>query len=448
MSQQALDLRRSMQIVRRHKIVVSVAVLFGLVLGVGYVVLNPPKLTAEALVVVPVSGSASANPGVTQSGVSDAGVTDAVIASSDPVLAAALPQISPPVRLADLETMVKATALTDSVIAIDATSKSPGQALSIANAVAASYVAYVSSPTNPGGAIPARVLEAATTTKGSSELSLMLVAGVIGAIAGAFVGFVVAVTIGRKDRRLRQRDEIANAVGIPVIASVPAEQPSDAAAWTRLLENYAPAVAHGWQLRNALQHIGKAEAIYSRNGAGSNGISVTVMSFSSDRRALALGPQLAAFAAASGISTALVMGPRQDAAATATLRTACSVPPHNAQMRGRPLRVAVADADDLTHVSGAALVVRVVVIDDRAPSMPDTTHTTLTLLAVSAGATTGEQLARAATIAAEDGRDVTGILVADPDPADQTTGRVPQLGWTSRRLPNRLNGSIPTEIKQ
>jgi len=51
--------------------------------------------------------------------------------------------------------------------------------------------------------------------------------------------------------------------------------------------------------------------------------------------------------------------------------------------------------------------------------------------------------------AALDGREIAGILVADPEPEDRTTGRIPQLqGPTHRRLlPTRLKG-ITTEIKR
>ena len=50
-----------------------------------------------------------------------------------------------------------------------------------------------------------------------------------------------------------------------------------------------------------------------------------------------------------------------------------------------------------------------------------------TVLGVSAGAATAAQLVGVAVSAAADGRQIDGILVADPDPADHTTGRVPQL---------------------
>ncbi len=75
-------------------------------------------------------------------------------------------------------------------------------------------------------------------------------------------------------------------------------------------------------------------------------------------------------------------------------------------------------------------------------------RTTATVLGVSAGAVTAEQLARVAASAAADGRDIAGILVADPDPADHTTGRLPQLARPAhRRTPTRLTGTT-TETRR
>ena len=74
-------------------------------------------------------------------------------------------------------------------------------------------------------------------------------------------------------------------------------------------------------------------------------------------------------------------------------------------------------------------------------------RTAVTVLGVSAGAATAEQLARVAMSAAVDGRDISGILVANPEPSDRTTGRVAQLPRTRRMLPTRLKG-ITTEIKR
>ena len=80
--------------------------------------------------------------------------------------------------------------------------------------------------------------------------------------------------------------------------------------------------------------------------------------------------------------------------------------------------------------------------------MPDSVRVTATMLGVTAGTATADQLARIAVSAAGDGREITGILVANPDSADQTTGRMPQLARPShRRVPTRMTG-ITTEIRK
>jgi hypothetical protein len=99
-------------------------------------------------------------------------------------------------------------------------------------------------------------------------------------------------------------------------------------------------------------------------------------------------------------------------------------------------------------VPDTALTVIVLAVDGQTPRLPDAARSTATLLGVSSGAATAEQLARAAVSADADGREVTGILVADPEPADHTTGRIPQLsGPSQRKLPTRLKGMI-TELRR
>jgi hypothetical protein len=95
------------------------------------------------------------------------------------------------------------------------------------------------------------------------------------------------------------------------------------------------------------------------------------------------------------------------------------------------LRTALADDGHLDQqVAGLSVVVAVV--DGWAPRPAGLVRTDATVLGVSAGAATAEQLARVAASAAADGRHIAGILVADPDPADPTTGRLPQLARPTR----------------
>ena len=94
------------------------------------------------------------------------------------------------------------------------------------------------------------------------------------------------------------------------------------------------------------------------------------------------------------------------------------------------------------------LAVVVAVVDGRAPRVASTMRAAKLVLGVASGAVTAQQLARVAASAAGDGRDIAGILVADPDPADPTTGRLPQLARLGQhRMPNRTTTAV-TETTQ
>ena len=446
MSQQALDLRRSVQIVRRRKLLVGIAVALGLVVGVAYAVLYPPMVTSTALVLLPQSGQAQLNANAAAAnGVPDPyTATQEVIATSDPVLLGALPDVRPAMSINELRDAIQVGSLTPYVISVSVKGKVAAEATANANAVTKSYMHYIGSAGNPGGKVLAQLLQPATKATGSGSLKKIAIYALLGAIFGALIGAIIALATGRGDRRLRERDEIADSIGVPVLASFPVDHPADAKGWTELLENYKPGALHALQLRRAIQQLEMAAADVSTGRQ--NGWSVTVLTLSADPRAIALGPQLAAFAASQGIRTALVIGPEQDATVTATLRTACAAPPASSQ-RPMHLQVIVTDSD-VEVPADAELTVVVTVVDSRSPQVPDTIRTTTAVLGVTAGAATADQLARVAVNAAPNGREITGILVANPDSDDATTGRLPQLGRRGqRRMPTRMNGTA-TEISR
>jgi capsular polysaccharide biosynthesis protein len=426
MSQQALDQRRFSQIVRRHKALVAVVAVLGILAGCGYAALNPPKLTSTALVFLPQSAPSLA--------------TQVVIAESDPVLTNALPQISPAMSLQQLRGDIQVKSVTNYVVSFAATGKTATAAERVADAVARSYIAYIAPANSPVGHLPARLLESAGNATGTKPVVALLLAAAAGAVGGALIGFVIALLIGRGDRRLRERDEFANAIGVPVLASIPVEHPADAAAWTRLLESYRPGAVDAWRLRKALQQLGVIgtahgddDAVPESLGAGDIP-SLAVLSLAADPKALALGPQLAVFAATLGIPTALVIGPQQDTAATATLRAVCAAPTGvAAPRRPRQLRLVVADSGSLGESLDGTFLVVVAVVDGRDPHMPSTIPTDSTVLGVSAGSATAEQLVLTAATAAIGGRETDGIFLADPEPTDRTTGRVPYLPRKTRR---------------
>jgi capsular polysaccharide biosynthesis protein len=418
MSEQTLDLRRSMQLVWRHKVILLISIALGILAGAGYTVRYPPMLSSQALVVLSPT-------------LKDAR-SQVFIASSDRVLNSALQRANPHVPLATLRNRLQVQSESSNVISITAQGKTAAQAESTANAVAESYVDLLTSGQLPGRVVPAQILSLATDTTTATPLPIrILVTALLGALLGALIGAFAALVIGRSDRHLRERDEIAESIGAPVLASIPAARPSDSAGWKKLFEEYEPGAVDAWRLRKALQHLGLDSGLADGDGSGS---SLAVLSLSHDRRALALGPQLAVFAASLGIPTALVIGPQQDTNATAILRAACAAPPVPSR-RLRNLLIAVSDRDDTGRPPDAVLTVVVAVVDAKIPQFAGMMRTRATILGVTAGAATAEQLARVAASAAADGRPLIGILVADPDPADHTTGRLPQL---ARRGPRRI----------
>lgn len=423
MSQQQTGLKRSISTILRYKILVSAVTAAGLVIGIVFTVLRPPLPTSEALIVIPQSAPTIA--------------TEVVVADSEPVLSGALHSIRPPMSLQTLESSVHVKSITPGVISVSAEGTTRAQADSAANAVAHSYIDYVGKATYPVGHIAAKLLSTTTAT-GAGSVNQDITDGLLGVLAGLVAGMVLAVIIGRFDRRLRRCDDIANSIGVPVLAAVPAARPPDAAGWRRLLEGYEPGVVEAWRLRQALQSLGFTGANVNDLTA-EGGFSLTVLSMASDPKALALGPQLAVFAASIRIPTVLVIGPQQDTNATAALRTACASPLGSSK-RASYLQTVAADSGSVATPYGAKLIVVVTVVDGKTPQMPVTMPTTTTVLAVSVGAGTAEQFARIATVAAADGREVAGFLVADPESADKIMGRIPLPARPVRRVPGALAG--------
>jgi capsular polysaccharide biosynthesis protein len=431
MSQQVLDTRRPVQAVRRHKILVVIVAAVGLLFGVAYAVVEPPMLSSTALILLPAAAPSVA--------------TEVIVAESDPVLSSALPSVSPRMSVTQLRKDLRIKSLSSYVISVTARGKTAADAEATANSVAQSFVTAVTPRYSLVGHVVARILEGASPATGASLLLSLLSTALIGLLAGALAGVIVALVISRNDRRLRERDEIANAIGLPVLASFPVLHPAAAADWTRLLEEYRPKVVDAWQMHSALKHLGVVghtlgHPWYTGDGGPA---SLTILSLSSDPGALALGPQLAVFAASQGVPTALVVGSQQDTDATALLRTACTAPPGSSK---RPDLLQVIESGSVsTPLPDRVLTVVVTVVDGQEPRIPETMRTTATVIGVSAGMATATQLAQAAVTAAVDGREITGIFVADPEAADRTNGRVPV---PARRRSRIGSSGLTNEIRR
>jgi len=398
-SAQQLDVKKSWRAIRRHRTIVAAVAAVGLLGGIAYAFVVPPLHTATSLVVLPPPPAADAEKTTGTQTIE----TQVFIAESEPVLRSAGQNLSPALPTTVVKDRVKVTGVTDDVIQIDAKGTTAQQSMRLANAVAEVYLVFVTTDQNLPGDLGkktgARVLEQATTARGGNLAVHLGIWGLLGALVGAVAGSIGVLAKVRGDRRLRLRDEIADAVGLPVLASVSSYHATDMSDWTYLLDHYSPTAVEAWSLRKTLHHLGL-------DVRGGSPVSLSVISFAGDDKALPLGPQLASLATSIGISTSIVVDSHQE-------------PPGK-----------------------VALSIHLVVVDRDAPHLAEAEHTTNTIVALSAGTVTAEELARVAVAAAADDRTIDGLVVTDPDPTDRTIGRVSQSARRSgSRLPTLLTGT-------
>lgn len=296
------------------------------------------------------------------------------------------------------------------------------------------------------GTSSARIIEEATSAERPQLLLWYVVAGLGLAVLAVTFAIVLMVNLARRDAKLSTRDEIADAVGSEVIASLRSQVPRSVAAWTSLLESYGPSVVEGWAVRLALAGLGLEDLAIGRSETHIGEASAArhrlcVVSLEDDVRALSMGPQVASYAASIGIDTRLV--PEQGDA-TAALWAACSSAAGDEQVRPH-LRV----ASRRRTKNVAELTVIVAVLDRRSPRMPRLDKTAAVVLAVSSRAASSEDLARVAVVAYESGFRISGVLVADPDPFDKTTGRLlPHERLQQPPLPSRVGGPRPVALRR
>jgi capsular polysaccharide biosynthesis protein len=260
-------------------------------------------------------------------------------------------------------------------------------------------------------------------------------------VAGASVLLFLAATFlvlrQRQDRTLRSRDEIADAVGIPVVASLPADTPRSVAGWSGLMAGYSPDDVGKWTLRQLRRLITPgAPGSLSQVGAATTPAHVVVVSVADDH-AVALGPQFASFAASTGTATELVTAGSHHSADA--LWAACAA----AASEGEPRPGLTVNRPSAR--SSAELVVHVVVMNPRRPILHvDGADHAVVLLAVSPGAATAEDLARLALAADDAGHPIARVVVVNPDPLDRTTGRLLASDRAAHvPLPFRMTGSAP-----
>jgi capsular polysaccharide biosynthesis protein len=511
-SEQTVDLRSSLSILRRHRKVLALVAALGAAAGVAFVLLRPPMYASSAMVLLPPPQNITGQP------VTRDVQTDVQIAGSEAVLGPAGRSLEPPGSVRALSRRVEVSAPTTDVLEIRARADEPGRAEDIAQAVAEATVAYVTdtatSMTTTQQAsmdrrksdleasleavndeiemLRSRLRESGATATGSNDEATALssltaqqanlvlqldhledqaasmqpsaaagiienasparragvstwfaIAAVLGAAAALTLAAIALVLPRRRDRKLSYRDEIADAVGSPVISSLRARVPRSVAGWVTLLEDYSPGTVDAWALRQALRQLvfddpARGQRRTEQGAAKlAHPSSVTVLSLADDLRGLAVGVQLASYAASVGIRTRLVADHGHESAAA--LWAACKVLRDRDEVR-RNLTV----DDGREGTSGGEMTVVLAVLDRHEPELLPAAATSVTVLALASGAATAEELARAAVTADDAGSRIDGVVVADPDNLDRTTGRLLQHERAQQvPLPTRVPGVAP-----
>jgi hypothetical protein len=169
---------------------------------------------------------------------------------------------------------------------------------------------------------------------------------------------------------------------------------------------------------------------------------VDVVVAADDPAALAVTGQLASHTAALGVTTHLTARQRH-AAADALWATSARGEEMRPGLRVDPRRPTA------RRKSGSDLVVELVVVDRQQPVLPDLRRADAIVMVVSSGIVTEEDLARVAVAAYESGGRFSGIVVADPDSLDHTTGRLLQAQRVVEPpMPMKLTGVEADEWRE
>lgn len=491
MSEQPLDVVASFRVVRDHRWSCLLFVLLGLTASVGYLVVRPPLYSANSLVLFPGSSTASTS----QTTPNDMS-TFAQVATSSTVLTPAGRELHPALSLSTLQQRVKAEGVSTNVLKITTVGSTSVQAETLANAVANQLVNFegdtgdltdesalaglredatqltkqinqlsgeITTATNRlagegrsstagiqdsalvatlsaeqdqatlqldnvntqiaeaelGTAMQGiEVIQRATTANSPSILHKIYVA-IIGTLGGLFVGTVLILMWHSRDRRLHTRDEVADALGIPVLISMTAPSPRQRISdWVKLLKRYSPSAAERWSVRQAL---GRLEL----DGMPAN---LIVLAIAGDSASMAAAPQIAIILSTFGVPTGFVLSASHRFAAP--LHSACKRLSGAGNDPRANLRILGDDSPEGDKT--VSLIVRCIVVDGLRPTLPRLKAAGTTVLAVSPGFRTPEDLARVVIAAADVDMTVRGVVLTNPHPDDKTTGRFPNA--TPRRV--------------
>lgn len=479
MSEQPLDLKRSLAVARRHRRALAAFALAGLAGGAAYAFVRPPTPTASALVLLP-----PAPPSSTTNNASQDTKTDIVIASSLPVLEQAARETKPQISPDTLKHHVSVSSLSDDVLRFEAKMPNGPSAVDAANAVAQSYISYTTSASAASSstalsslrsqassltgqiqqlqsqiqAVSSRLAaEGPASSAGQSDTSLLgslrseegQISLSLDSVNSQIANLQVSGGLQSGSTRLLQSAVLA---GSPSTAKKAAEYGVIGAAGGLLVGFIFVLVRWGddprLRLRDDIARVIGAPVVGSLGskprastsdwlkllrGTAAPAAETWVL-----RRVLRrLMPEghdrglTMTVLSFSRDQAALTVGPRlavfasrhgvatamlvSDQPALGSLRAAC------AAMEGSEAEPALRFVfDEEPEVGGMKLLVRVVQVDRSKPTLGGPSD--VLVVAVSPGQATVEEVARLALAASERKVEISGIVVVNPDPDDSTLG--------------------------
>jgi hypothetical protein len=178
MSEQVPDLPRSVQIIRRYRILVAFMAVLGFLGGIVFGALNPPVSGSKALVVF-------APPACPGGGGAICGG----------------PMFSPAyIQARVLQTFpsgVQVKPVTGNVLSVSAVAGTPARAQATAEAAARTFVADAGSLSYLGEQPSAQIIQSATRATGTTTPKQLLGDGLLGAAIGLLIGIIAALAGGQ-----------------------------------------------------------------------------------------------------------------------------------------------------------------------------------------------------------------------------------------------------------
>lgn len=233
-------------------------------------------------------------------------------------------------------------------------------------------------------------------------------AGALGGVAG---GLALALLVHGLDRRPRRRDDIARVVGAPVVTTL--RLPRTAGMHRRarhLLQLWEPGPLDRLAVRQALGRIAGGERPVEH---------LVLVSARNDSMAPLATLQVAIVLAAMGTPTALAV-PEGDAGPS-TLRI---LPSEAINGLEAGLRLHTGDELSDERLRSADVIVTALAAGRSPIAIPTWSRRTVVVIVACAGQVTAADLEGAAAACREAGHPVGGVVVVDPEPDDDSSGRL------------------------